>query len=162
MGKCLVCNIPLNILKGLDVDYSYLNESNLNMNMNELLQKTNVDIQDISFQYPFVFMHEYSEEEMNAITYALKSNQVNAIYAVSTPYNLQWTLKDLFNELLEEHEIFQTMNELQELMKEFIPNMNQNQEIKMMLMEAFIVLQNKNLIQMKQMIQKLNNIKKSD
>lgn len=162
MGKCLVCNIPLNILKGLDVDYSYLNESNLNMNMNELLQKTNVDIQDISFQYPFVFMHEYSEEEMNAITYALKSNQVNAIYAVSTPYNLQWTLKDLFNELLEEHEIFQTMNELQDLMKELMPIMNQNQEIKMMLMEAFIALQNKNLIQMKQMIQKLNNIKESD
>lgn len=162
MSKCLVCNIPLNILEELDIDYSYLIESDLNVKMNELLEKTNVDIQNISFKYPFVFMHEYSEEEMNEITHSLKSNQVNAIYAVSTPHNLQWTLKDLFNELLEEHEIFQTMNELQELMKEFIPNMNQNQEIKMMLMEAFIVLQNKNLIQMKQMIQKLNNTKKSD
>ena len=130
--------------------------------MNELLEKTNIDIQNISFKYPFVFMHEYSEEEMNVITHTLKSNQVNAIYAVSTPHNLQWTLNDLFNELLEEHEIFQTMNELHELMKELIPAMNQNQEIKLLLMEAFIILQNKNLIQMKQMIQKLNNIKKSD
>ncbi len=162
MSKCLVCNIPLSILEGLDIEYSYLIESDLNVKMNELLEKTNVDIQNISFKYPFVFMHEYSEDEMNKITHTLKSNQVNAIYAVSTPHNLQWTLNDLFNELLEEHEIFQTMNELQELMKELIPTMNQNQEIKLMLMEAFITLQNKNLIQMKQMIKKLNNIKKSD
>ena len=162
MSKCLVCNIPLNILEGLDIEFSYLVESDLDVKMNELLEKTNIDIQNISFKYPFVFMHEYSEEEMNVITHTLKSNQVNAIYAVSTPHNLQWTLNDLFNELLEEHEIFQTMNELQELMKELIPAMNQNQEIKLLLMEAFIILQNKNLIQMKQMIQKLNNIKKSD
>ena len=162
MSKCLVCNIPLSILEGLDIEYSYLIESDLNVKMNELLEKTNIDIQNISFKYPFVFMHEYSEDKMNEITYTLKSNQINAIYAVSTPHNLQWTLNDLFNELLEEHEIFQTMNELQELMKELIPTMNQNQEIKLMLMEAFITLQNKNLIQMKQMIQKLNNIKKSD
>ena len=162
MSKCLVCNIPLSILEGLDIEYSYLVESDLNVKMNELLEKTNIGIQNISFKYPFVFMHEYSENEMNEITHTLKSNQVNAIYAVSTPHNLQWTLNDLFNELLEEHEIFQTMNELQELMKELIPTMNQNQEIKFMLMEAFITLQNKNLIQMKQMIQKLNNIKKSD
>lgn len=162
MSKCLVCNIPLNILEGLDIEFSYLVESDLDVKMNELLEKTNIDIQNISFKYPFVFMHEYSEEEMNVITHTLKSNQVNAIYAVSTPHNLQWTLNDLFNELLEEHEIFQTMNELQELMKELIPAMNQNEEIKFMLMEAFITLQNKNLIQMKQMIQKLNNIKKSD
>ena len=162
MSKCLVCNIPLSILEGLDIEYSYLIESNLNVKMNELLEKTNIDIQNISFKYPFVFMHEYSEDKMNEITYTLKSNQINAIYAVSTPHNLQWTLNDLFNELLEEHEIFQTMNELQELMKELIPAMNQNEEIKFMLMEAFITLQNKNLIQMKQMIKKLNNIKKSD
>ena len=162
MSKCLVCNIPLNILEGLDIEFSYLVESDLDVKMNELLEKTNIDIQNISFKYPFVFMHEYSEEEMNVITHTLKSNQVNAIYAVSTPHNLQWTLNDLFNELLEEHEIFQTMNELQELMKELIPIMNQKQEIKLLLMEAFIILQNKNLIQMKQMIQKLNNIKKSD
>lgn len=162
MSKCLVCNIPLNILEGLDIEFSYLVESDLDVKMNELLEKTNIDIQNISFKYPFVFMHEYSEEEMNVITHTLKSNQVNAIYAVSTPHNLQWTLNDLFNELLEEHEIFQTMNELQELMKELIPAINQNQEIKLLLMEAFIILQNKNLIQMKQMIQKLNNIKKSD
>lgn len=162
MSKCLVCNIPLNILEGLDIEFSYLVESDLDVKMNELLEKTNIDIQNISFKYPFVFMHEYSEEEMNVITHTLKSNQVNAIYAVSTPHNLQWTLNDLFNELLEEHEIFQTMNELHELMKELIPAMNQNQEIKLLLMEAFIILQNKNLIQMKQMIQKLNNIKKSD
>ena len=162
MSKCLVCNIPLNILEGLDIEFSYLVESDLDVKMDELLEKTNIDIQNISFKYPFVFMHEYSEEEMNVITHTLKSNQVNAIYAVSTPHNLQWTLNDLFNELLEEHEIFQTMNELQELMKELIPAMNQNEEIKFMLMEAFITLQNKNLIQMKQMIQKLNNIKKSD
>lgn len=162
MSKCLVCNIPLNILEGLDIEFSYLVESDLDVKMNELLEKTNIDIQNISFKYPFVFMHEYSEEEMNVITHTLKSNQVNAIYAVSTPHNLQWTLNDLFNELLEEHEIFQTMNELQELMKELIPAINQNQEIKLLLMEAFITLQNKNLIQMKQMIQKLNNIKKSD
>lgn len=162
MSKCLVCNIPLNILEGLDIEFSYLVESDLDVKMDELLEKTNIDIQNISFKYPFVFMHEYSEEEMNVITHTLKSNQVNAIYAVSTPHNLQWTLNDLFNELLEEHEIFQTMNELQELMKELIPAINQNQEIKLLLMEAFIILQNKNLIQMKQMIQKLNNIKKSD
>ena len=52
---------------------------------------------------------------------------------------------DLFNELLEEHEIFQIMNELQELIKELIPIMNQNEEMKRMLMEAFITLQNKNI-----------------
>ena len=162
MSKCLVCNIPLNILEGLDIEFSHLVESDLDIKMNELLEKSNIDMQTISFEYPFVFMHEYSEDEMNEITQTLKSNQVNAIYAVSTPYNLQWTLNHLFNELLEEHKIFQTMNELQELMKELIPIMNQNQEIKLLLMEAFITLQNKNLIQMKQMIQKLNNIKKSD
>lgn len=162
MSKCLVCNIPLSILEGLDIEYSYLIESDLDVKMNELLGKNNIDIQNISFKYPFVFMHEYSEDEMNEITHTLKSNQVNAIYAVSTSHNLQWTLNDLFNELLQEHEIFQTMNELQELMKELIPTMNQNEEIKFMLMEAFITLQNKNLIQMRQMIQKLNNIKKSD
>ena len=158
MSKCLVCNIPLNILEELDIDYSYLIESDLNVKMNELLEKTNVDIQSISFKYPFVFMHEYSEEKMNEITHSLKSNQVNAIYAVSTPHNLQWTLNDLFNELLEEHEIFQIMNELQELIKELIPIMNQNEEMKRMLMEAFIILQNKNLIQMKQMIQLIQMI----
>ena len=53
-GKCLVCNIPLNILEELDIDYSYLIESDLNVKMNELLEKTNVDIQSISFKYPFV------------------------------------------------------------------------------------------------------------
>ena len=103
MSKCLVCNIPLNILEGLDIEFSYLVESDLDVKMDELLEKTNIDIQNISFKYPFVFMHEYSEEEMNVITHTLKSNQVNAIYAVSTPHNLQWTLNDLFNELLEEH-----------------------------------------------------------
>ena len=162
MSKCLICNVPSNILESLNIDYSYLNELDLNEKMDDLLNKTNLKFQEISFKHPFVFMHEYSEEEMNHITSHLKSNQINAIYAVSTPYNLQWTLKDLFNELLEEHEIFQTINSLQSLMKEFIPFMNGNQKIKNLLMEAFIVLQNKDLNQMKQMIQKLNNTKKSD
>ena len=161
MSKCLVCNIPLEILNGLGINYSYLNENDLNKKMNELLELNSLN-QGISFQHSFVFMHGYNEDEMNQITSYLKANHIDAIYAVSTPYNLQWTLNDLFNELLEEHEIFQTMHLLQALMKELIPHMNENQEIKTILMEAFIILQNKDLNQMKLMIQKLNSIKKSD
>ena len=161
MGKCLVCNIQKEIINDLNIDYSYLNENDLNKTMNELLN-TNQENQGISFQYPFVFMHDYTEEEMDTITNHLKQNQIQAIYAVSTIHNLQWQLKDLLNELLEEHEIFQTIHELQTLMKEFIPFMNDSQEIKNLLMEAFIILQNKNLAQMKEMIQKLNTKKKSD
>lgn len=161
MGKCLVCNIPLEILNGLKIDYAYLNENDLNKKMNELLESKSM-IQEISFKHPFIFMHGYSEDEMDRFTSCLKANQINAIYAVSTPFNLQWTLKDLLDELLEEHELFQTVNTLQTLMKELIPYMNENQEIKMILMEAFIILQNKDLNQMKQMIKKLNTLKKSD
>lgn len=162
MKKCLVCNIPLEVLSAIDIEFSYLNELDLNKKMNDLLKNSNMNVQEISFKHPFIFMHEYSEEEMNQITHHIQTNQISAIYAVSTPYNLQWTLNDLFSELLEEHEIFQTMNQLQSLMKEIMPYMNGNQEIKNILMEAFIVLQNKDLKQMKHMIQKLNSIKKSD
>ena len=162
MKKCLVCNIPLEVLSAIDIEFSYLNELDLNKKMNDLLKNSNMNVQEISFKHPFIFMHEYSEEEMNQITHHIQTNQISAIYAVSTPYNLQWTLNDLFSELLEEHEIFQTMNQLQSLMKEIMPYMNGNQEIKNILMEAFIVLQNKDLKQMKHMIQKLNTIKKSD
>lgn len=162
MKKCLVCNIPLEVLSAIDIEFSYLNELDLNKKMNDLLKNSNMNVQEISFKHPFIFMHEYSEEEMNQITHHIQTNQISAIYAVSTPYNLQWTLNDLFSELLEEHELFQTMNQLQSLMKEIMPYMNGNQEIKNILMEAFIVLQNKDLKQMKHMIQKLNSIKKSD
>lgn len=162
MKKCLVCNIPLEVLSAIDIEFSYLNELDLNKKMNDLLKNSNMNVQEISFKHPFIFMHEYSEEEMNQITHHIQTNQISSIYAVSTPYNLQWTLNDLFSELLEEHELFQTMNQLQSLMKEIMPYMNGNQEIKNILMEAFIVLQNKDLKQMKHMIQKLNSIKKSD
>lgn len=162
MKKCLVCNIPLEVLSAIDIEFSYLNELDLNKKMNDLLKNSNMNVQEISFKHPFIFMHEYSEEEMNQLTHHIQTNQISAIYAVSTPYNLQWTLNDLFSELLEEHELFQTMNQLQSLMKEIMPYMNGNQEIKNILMEAFIVLQNKDLKQMKHMIQKLNTIKKSD
>lgn len=162
MKKCLVCNIPLEVLSAIDIEFSYLNELDLNKKMNDLLKNSNMNVQEISFKHPFIFMHEYSEEEMNQLTHHIQTNQISAIYAVSTPYNLQWTLNDLFSELLEEHELFQTMNQLQSLMKGIMPYMNGNQEIKNILMEAFIVLQNKDLKQMKHMIQKLNSIKKSD
>lgn len=162
MGKCLLCNIPKEILRDFNFDYSYLTENDLNKNIQELLVGTHLNTEKISFKYPFVFMHDLKEEEMNSITNYLKTNHINAIYAESTQYNLQWKLKDLLNELLEEHEMFQTMNQLQTLIQELMPKMNENPEIKPILMEAFIVLQNKNLNQMKQMIQILSKRKESD
>lgn len=159
MSKCLICNIPNEIIDDFKYEYSYLSNNDLNIELKDLVLE-NKEEDEISFKYPFIYMFDYSEEEMNDISSYFKQKEIIPIYCASTKTNLLWTLKELFDELIKEHLTFQAVNSLQSLIKKAIslPINENKKEIENTLMEAFIVLQNKDLFQMNQMIKKLEQL----
>lgn len=162
MSKCLVCNISKDIMKQMGVEYSYVKESELEISMKDLVLKNNNTESYIEDMLPFIYMFDYEEEMMSYITNTIKSKGIHAIFAASTPHNLQWTLQALIKELKKEHFMMQVMKQLQdEIKKTMTFSVNENSEkVKNTLMAAFIALQNQDLAIMQNMIQELIKIQK--
>lgn len=160
MSKCLVCNISKEIMDTMNIEYSYVNASDLNKKIKDLLSSSNKEEIQLSNQLPFIYIYDYSNDEMDSISHTLKSKGISCIKAVNTPMNIEWVLKDLLSELNKEHEMFQTMHELQRCIQEKMSSVDINQtDIKNTLMAAYMTLQQKDLKLMRVMIQKVKDLK---
>ena len=159
MSKCLIANISKEMMNDLEIDYSYLSDQDLQTKMNDLVIQSNQEETKMSLSLSFVYMYDYEEEKMSKITKQLKSKGINAIFVESTPYNLSWSLKDLLDEVMQEHELFQTKARLKEVMMQFSLGENKMQA-EMVLMEAFIIFQGNDVKAMNQMIEKLESLQK--
>ena len=159
MSKCLIANISKEMMNDLEIDYSYLSDRDLQTKMNDLVIQSNQEETKMFLSLSFVYMYDYEEEKMSKITKQLKSKGINAIFVASTPYNLSWSLKDLLDEVMQEHELFQTKARLKEVMMQFSLGENKKQA-EMVLMEAFIIFQGNDVKAMNQMIEKLERLQK--
>lgn len=95
----------------------------------------------------FIIMNECSEEEMNQISALLKSHGEHPIQIVVTQHNKQWKIKDLIEEVNQEHALFSKMNELGQYMRKLndAKDLRLNNEDKETIMEAFSLFQKKEI-----------------
>ena len=160
MSKCLIANISKEMIHDLKLDYSYLSDQDLHTKMKDLVLQSNQEQTRMSLSNSFVYMFDYGEDKMNEITDSLKSKGINAIFIASTPHNLSWTLKDLLDEVMQEHHLFQAKNRLKELLQKKVQvSQNENKkQIEKILMEAFIIYQGSDVNAMEEMIKRLENL----
>ena len=165
MSKCLIGNISKEILEDVNIEYSYLSDLDLDTDMKDLVLEKNLMETKLTLPSSFVYMFDYEDTEMSRITQELKSHGIRAVYVASTQHNLLWTLKDLLNEVMKEHQMFQTIDRLKHLIQDTmkLPIDENKENIEKALMASFIALQGKDLNTMKQMIKELEKYhKKSD
>lgn len=161
MSKCLIINISKEILNEFKYDYSYLKEEDLEIELKDLVLESNELETKLPLPFSFVYMFDYEEEQMKEITnYFKERNKIDVIYCGSTRKNLLWTLKELLDENVKEHQTFYCINVLKELIKKGMQlPLNENKKvIEETLMKAFIVLQKKDLKEMIEMIDELNQL----
>ena len=156
MSKCLIANISTEIMNSLDFEYACLGDKDLPCIMNDLLKKETQEPEPIFFKEPFIFLSEMSEEEISKVTQTLKNHQIKAITIVSTPTNLTWTFSSLYEEVMEEHAYFQTMDELKALLKEKMQHIESGKEE--ILMASFMALQSGDAKEMKKAIEILKKL----
>lgn len=161
MNKILVANISKEICALLPYTTSYLNEEDMDKQMKDLVLEVNEE-KEISFREPFLYLFDLHEDEINEISDIMKKHQIHPITVVSTTHNLQWTFQDLITEVMQEHVTFQTMNQLQDVIKKTLrlPRDENQKEVEKALMASFIVLQNHQLDEMKKMIKILEEFHK--
>ena len=158
MSKCLVSNISKEIMDKSGFDYSYLTKSDLNIEMKDLVLEKNE--QEAFELAPFVYMFDYSEDEMNRISAYFKSCGIYPVYCANTTKNLLWTLKELLDEIMKEHHMFTSKKVLSELLKKAmrLPIGENKKEVEAMLMESFALLQGNDVNKIDEMIGRLGDL----
>ena len=157
MSKCLISNISKSILNDFKYEYSYLTPKDVDVEMKDLVLESN-DIENrLPISFPFVYFFDYEEEQKIEISKYFKEKGINPIYCASTSTNLLWTLRNLIDEIIKEHNTFYAIHTLQDLIKRVMKlPINENKDkIEKVLMDSFIVLQNKDLNQMNEKINEL-------
>lgn len=165
MSKCCIANISKEELNEFEFDYSYLKKEDLETEMKDLVLESNDIESRLPISFSFVYMFDYEEEQMQKITkYFKERNILNVIYCGSTRKNLLWTLRELLDEIINEHQTFYKNNELKDLIKKVmqLPKNKNQADIEKALMKAFVILQNNNLNQMKDMIAELEELIKNN
>ena len=159
MSKCLVCSISKEIMNKSNLSYSYLTKKDSNIELKDLVLETNEN-ESFALSTPFVYMFDYSEDEMNQISDYFKSHDIYPIYCASTTKNLLWTLQELLDEIMKEHHLFTSKKTLSEMLKNAfrLPMGDNKQEVERLLMESFAVLQGNDVKKMDEMIEKLGGM----
>lgn len=150
MSKCIVANISKEMMDSLNINYSYVTQEELNIEMKDLLLKNNQCVSSLLFSESIIYMDGYDENQMNAISAFFKQHAIYPIYVASTSTNLNWSFHTLYKEVLEEHQTFESMNELKRLIQ---LHMNKTEVSKETLMNAFIILQSGNVEEIKKQIE---------
>ena len=138
-----------------------MKEDDLEIEFKDLVLESNELETKLPLPFSFVYMFDYEEEQMKVITnYFKERNKIDVIYCGSTRKNLLWTLKEFLDENVKEHQTFYCIYVLKELIKKGMQlPLNENKKvIEETLMKAFIVLQKKDLKEMIEMIDELNQL----
>lgn len=159
MSKLLISNIPSQDMEELGFTYSYLKDEDFDCLMKDLVLESNLEFSEVTL-IPFVYMFDCSEEEMNTISNYFKSKNIQAVYAASTTHNLQWSLHDLLNEIMEEHRTFQVAASLKEWIQKTmkLPKSENSEWVEKTLMASFVAFQNRKLDEMEKMIEILKEL----
>ena len=160
MSKCLISNISKENLIDFKCDYSYLTPKDLDVEMKDLVLESNKIESKLPISFPFVYFFDYEEEQMKEMSKYFKDKGITPIFCANTRANLLWTLRSLLDELMKEHNTFCAINTLQELIKKVMQlPANENKEVtENLLMKSFMILQNKDLNQMNEMIHELTQL----
>lgn len=103
-----------------DLEAIFIDDTCLNETINTLF--INGNSEDIWKQYHFNFIMFYEQDQELLKNFYEETKQMGYVFthkAVLTEHNQFWTLKELLNEIMQEHEFFQSWEMLMSLLRAF-------------------------------------------
>lgn len=134
------------LANSLGIQVYTIQKNDLNESIESILSSEKANTDPLEFECPLIYMSEMNEEQMQMLSQKMKEAHIPACIQVGqTEHNLKWVLKDLLEEIMDEHQTFLKRDELMELIKLGIKYEEKDTAKKLyleqMLMQGYIMLQ---------------------
>lgn len=146
------------------IEIRTVQKSDLYESIESILSQDKINEEPLEFECPLIYMSDMSEQQMQSLSDKMKQAGIAACIQVGqTEHNLKWVLKDLLDEIMEEHQTFMRRDELMSLIKLGIQTHLEDTAKKIyleqMLMQAYMLLQsNTKKEELEAMIQVLKSL----